>query len=71
MRKIEFTAYFVIERTTKGAARYMETAGPDDDTPVTTAGGAKVGAFYARKSALPGKIPRRLIVRVRRGKRRR
>ena len=69
--KTDFTIYLVMERTTKNAVRYMETAGPDDDTPVTTAGGAKVGVFYARKSAFTRKIPRRLIVRVRPGKRRR
>jgi hypothetical protein len=65
----EFTAYFLIERTTKGAVRYMETAGPDDDTPVTIVGGAKVGTFYARKSAFTGRFPRRLILHVRRRKR--
>jgi hypothetical protein len=69
MRNSEFTAHFVIERKTKCAIRYMETTGPDDDTPVTLAGGAKVGAFYARKSSFKGKIPRRLILRVRRGTR--
>ena len=41
--KTDFTIYLVMERTTKNAVRYMETAGPDDDTPVTTAGGAKGG----------------------------
>jgi hypothetical protein len=70
MHKTKFTAYFVLERKTKGAVRYMETAGPDDDTPLTRAGGAKVGTFYVRKSSFPAKFPRRLTVCVRRrGKR--
>jgi hypothetical protein len=64
--RIDFTVYLVRERTTKNAVRYVETGGPDDDTQAAL---KKLGTFYVAKSAFPGKNPRRLIVRVRRGKR--
>jgi hypothetical protein len=60
-----FTAHFAKERETKGAIRYQEVVSATDPTPASIGNGALIGALYIRKSALGGKRPKRLIVRVR------
>jgi hypothetical protein len=60
-----FTAHFVKERETKGAIRYQEVVSATDTTPIDVGSGALIGILYIRKSALGGKRPKRLIVRVR------
>jgi hypothetical protein len=70
-KKSEFTVHFTIERKTKGAVRYLEANGADDDTPISINDGAKVGILYVRKSAFrKGKYPERLTVRIRPDRRR-
>jgi hypothetical protein len=67
----DFTVHFAVERKTKGAVRYLESAGADDDTPISINDGAKVGILYVRKSAFrKGKFPERLTVRIRPDRRR-
>jgi hypothetical protein len=56
------TAYFKLERETKNAARYFETAKANADEPADDA--AKVGTLYVRKSAFGGDLPPRLVVKI-------
>lgn len=56
------TATFVLEKPTKGAIRYQETA--SDGTKVSIGDGAKIGTLYIRKTALDGDQPQKIRVEV-------
>lgn len=56
--------HFILERETKGAVRYAETASADSTTKVDIREGAKIGTLYIRKTAFNGLIPTRLEVKA-------
>lgn len=59
-----FTVEFVLDRETKGAAKYQEVDGRGRRVEMRDEG-CHIGPLYVRKSAFNGNVPKRITVSVR------